>query len=152
MGGRSHDTTNLTDKISVSWQQNPPSTSWSRGCFDLLVISQVLDLASMDYQLTSGSCEQLQVTAPEGSPLTRAPHILQVLNVRDFGNPSNSTTGSRRFRLILSDGVHYIQSVLATISNLVPLVVSGHIQKNTVIMTSSVIPATVLREGLPSRR
>ena len=89
----------------------------------------------MDFQLTSGSCEQLQVTAPDDSPLARAPHILQVLLVKQIDN-AGTTTGTRWFRMILSDGVHFIQGVLASALN--PVVESGSLTRNTIVIISSV--------------
>jgi replication factor A1 len=99
----------------------------------------------MDFQLTSGSCEQLQVTAPDDSPLARAPHILQVLALKNLGNPGRS-----RFRMILSDGVHFIQSLLTYALN--PVVESGHIARNTIIIVSSVDLPRVSVPGHPVRR
>ena len=91
----------------------------------------------MDFQLTSGSCEQLQLTAPDDSPLTEAPHILQILGLKEVSNAN-----TKRYRMLLSDGAYYIQSMLSTALN--PDVENGRVQKHGIVIVSQVRFANVL--------
>ncbi|KAH6599691.1 hypothetical protein BASA50_002827 [Batrachochytrium salamandrivorans] len=61
---------------------------------------------------------------PEGSPFPEA--IVQVLNIKKVPS-GNGQPGMERFRLMISDGVNYIQSMIA--SQLNELVSSGSITK-----------------------
>ncbi|PFH54257.1 hypothetical protein AMATHDRAFT_72762 [Amanita thiersii Skay4041] len=65
----------------------------------------------MSHQLSVGSCLRLHSAAAD-DVLLNAPHILQVLSTKKV-NPS-ATGPVDRFRIILSDGTHFIQAMLAT--------------------------------------
>ncbi|KAF8725648.1 hypothetical protein HU200_020190 [Digitaria exilis] len=57
--------------------------------------------------------------------------VLQVADVRKVPNPQKNPAAAERFRMALSDGVHTMQSMLATAIN--PLVLNGVIQRGSVI-------------------
>ncbi|KAJ7182582.1 hypothetical protein C8R43DRAFT_911065, partial [Mycena crocata] len=78
-------------------------------------------------QLTAGSCKALQNATPGDASLFEATHTLQLLSVRLVS--SNSTSAIDRFRIIVSDGEHFIQAMLATQLN--HLVETIH--KNTIV-------------------
>ncbi|KAJ6618842.1 replication factor-A protein 1 [Mycena sp. CBHHK59/15] len=79
-------------------------------------------------QLSSGSCEALQNAAPGDSSLFDATHRLQLLSVRLV---TSNTTAVDRYRIIISDGIHFIQAMLATQLN--DLVRDNEIRKNTIV-------------------
>jgi replication factor A1 len=81
------------------------------------------------YNLSNGICTLYQ-TADQGDPEVFAKeHILQVLSVKKV-DPKNPAA-SDRYRLIISDGIHFIQAMLATQHN--NLVTSKAIDKNVVV-------------------
>ncbi|KAJ7112422.1 hypothetical protein C8R43DRAFT_1099590 [Mycena crocata] len=80
-------------------------------------------------QLTAGSCEGLQNAAPGDASRFDATHTLQLLSVRSVN--SNTTSTVDRYRIIISDGVHFIQAMLATQLN--HLVTDNEIRKNTIV-------------------
>ncbi|KAF8205770.1 hypothetical protein K438DRAFT_1818495 [Mycena galopus ATCC 62051] len=73
-------------------------------------------------QLTAGSCLGLHVAAPGDTSLFDATHTLQLLSVRSCRD---------RYRIIVSDGEHFIQAMLATQLN--GLVKDEVIKKNSII-------------------
>ncbi|KAJ6490618.1 replication factor-A C terminal domain-containing protein [Mycena vitilis] len=83
----------------------------------------------MVVQLTAGSCIGLQNAAPGDASLFDATHTLQLLSVRLVG--SNTTSTVDRYRIIVSDGEHFIQAMLATQLN--HLVKDDQIKKNTIV-------------------
>ncbi|KAJ6525476.1 hypothetical protein DFH09DRAFT_1188504 [Mycena vulgaris] len=80
-------------------------------------------------QLTTGSCEALQNAAPGDASLFDATHTLQLLSIRLVN--SNGTSAVDRYRIIVSDGEHFIQAMLATQLN--HLVKDEEISKNTIV-------------------
>lgn len=60
------------------------------------------------FQLTSGSCVQLQLSSYDEESYTKE-HVIQFLSVKRVG-----LGNSDRYRLIISDGTHFIQAMLAT--------------------------------------
>ncbi|KAF8798141.1 replication factor-a protein [Phlegmacium glaucopus] len=78
----------------------------------------------MAFQLTAGSCEMLQNATPEDVDVFNTPHTVQFLSIKKVvQNPSNPTPD--RYRIIMSDGIHYMQAMLATQLN-------GMVQENTI--------------------
>ncbi|KAF8725644.1 hypothetical protein HU200_020186 [Digitaria exilis] len=57
--------------------------------------------------------------------------VLQVVDVVKVGNPQRNPAAVERFRMVLSDGVHSVQCMLATTIN--PLVRDGAIKQGSVI-------------------
>ncbi|KAM6501844.1 Replication factor-A protein 1, N-terminal domain containing protein, partial [Amanita muscaria] len=62
------------------------------------------------YQLSPGSCQRLHDTVSPYDPILNQPHILQILAIKAL----TSANSVDRYRVILSDGVHFIQAVFAT--------------------------------------
>ncbi|KIY50750.1 replication factor-a protein [Fistulina hepatica ATCC 64428] len=85
--------------------------------------------------LTEGICEKLQsIEANKPSDLLNGSHVVQVISVKPV--TSQSGTNPPRYRVILSDGVHFIQAMLATQLNdfIDPEDESkGSLKKNTII-------------------
>ncbi|KAJ6502115.1 hypothetical protein C8R45DRAFT_861868 [Mycena sanguinolenta] len=79
-------------------------------------------------QLTAGSCFGLHNAAPEDTSLFDNTHTLQVLSVKSVNSPNSNVD---RYRIIVSDGEHFIQAMLATQLN--PLVKEGDIKKNSIV-------------------
>ncbi|WVZ95831.1 hypothetical protein U9M48_041545 [Paspalum notatum var. saurae] len=80
----------------------------------------------MAAQLTTGAVAALTEHVDGNGTLQP---VLQVMDVRPV--PSKQNPSSERFRMVLSDGVHTLQSMLATAEN--PRVHDGTIKKGTVI-------------------
>jgi replication factor A1 len=77
----------------------------------------------MDWQLTKGICEKLMTidVAATDDELYQTRPIVQLLSVKRI-NPAGSgvAAATDRYRVIVSDGVHFIQAMLATqLNNLV---------------------------------
>ncbi|WWC88776.1 uncharacterized protein L201_003689 [Kwoniella dendrophila CBS 6074] len=86
--------------------------------------------------LTAGFCELVfnSAEAPEG-----VEPILQILSVKKINAPGAS--GQDRYRLILSDGKHFIQAMIATQLN--PMVESKEIDKNVLIKLTGYVTNAV---------
>ncbi|KIL69845.1 hypothetical protein M378DRAFT_68419 [Amanita muscaria Koide BX008] len=65
------------------------------------------------HQLTAGSCQRLHNTVSSDAPILSQPHIMQILSIKVV-NPTANANSVDRYRMIMSDGVHYIQAMLAT--------------------------------------
>ncbi|KAG5645082.1 hypothetical protein DXG03_007173 [Asterophora parasitica] len=63
-------------------------------------------------QLTAGCCARLATAPPENEELFNGPHTVQFLSIKkvNAGNPG----GVDRFRIIMSDGINFLQAMLAT--------------------------------------
>ncbi|EAU88740.1 replication factor-A protein 1 [Coprinopsis cinerea okayama7 len=88
-------------------------------------------MSTTDVQLTAGSCERLQFANPQDASVFESPHTIQFLSIKkvNTANP-NSNAPVDRYRIIISDGVHFIQAMLATQLN--ELVQNNSIGKHTV--------------------
>ncbi|KAF6764012.1 hypothetical protein DFP72DRAFT_873992 [Ephemerocybe angulata] len=88
----------------------------------------------MAFQLSTGSCEKLQTAPQNDTSVYEAPHTLQFLSVKKVHGATASGTPNQpppdRYRIILSDGVHFIQAMLATQLN--HLILDGQLQRNYV--------------------
>ncbi|KAJ7481204.1 hypothetical protein B0H11DRAFT_2024671 [Mycena galericulata] len=80
-------------------------------------------------QLSGGSCSALQNADPSDTSLFDSPHTLQLLSLKHVN--SNATSTVDRYRIIISDGEHFIQAMLATQLN--NLVQENEIRKNTIV-------------------
>ena len=61
-----------------------------------------------------------------------AGYTVQILSIKKVTTPASRSTGAvDRFRVIISDGVHFAQAMLATQLN--RLVLENHILRNTVV-------------------
>ncbi|KAK7040919.1 60S acidic ribosomal protein P1 [Paramarasmius palmivorus] len=83
----------------------------------------------MSYQLEEGIIERLHEAEPTDEQLFTAPHVLQVLSVKQVG----ANGAQDRHRVILSDGAHFLQAMLATQLN--HMLSDELLTKNTIIVT-----------------
>ncbi|KAF7322414.1 Replication protein A subunit [Mycena chlorophos] len=79
--------------------------------------------------LSQGGCKQLHSAGPDDVDIFEATYTLQVLSVKSVAN--NTTTGQDRFRIIVSDGINFVQAMLATQLN--SLVAEESIKKHTIL-------------------
>ena len=88
---------------------------------------------TMSSELTGGICERIHniKSDEEQELLTQTTPTLQILSIKKVNNTSSSTSPDR-WRIILSDGVHFLQGMLATQLN--KLVEDNVIGKNTIIV------------------
>lgn len=82
-------------------------------------------------QLTAGSCARLHHATPEDEDLFNSPHTVQFLSIKKV-TPTSTTNNPSvdRYRIILSDGINFVQAMLATQLN--HLVQENAIGKHTV--------------------
>ncbi|KAI0093894.1 replication factor-A protein 1 [Irpex rosettiformis] len=85
----------------------------------------------MSFQLTSGICERIHniKNDEEQEALTQTTPTLQVLSIKKVGP---STTAADRYRVIVSDGEHFLQAMLATQLN--KFVEDDEVVKNSIIV------------------
>jgi replication factor A1 len=83
------------------------------------------------HELTSGSCVRIH-NATSDDPVFDDNHVLQILSIKPISIPTPNAVP--RFRIILSDGVHYVQAMLANQLN--RYVQDQQIQKHSVIQVS----------------
>lgn len=104
------------------------SSSTTATSHDLLSASSSSLPTMPTHQLTAGICSRLNETEHSEELLSSKP-IVQILSVKRVG----STAGPNpidRYRIIVSDGEHFLQSMLATQLN--HFVDDGQIIKNTI--------------------
>jgi replication factor A1 len=85
-----------------------------------------------DIQLSGGVCERL-ISTDAGEDFLAMPHRLQVLGIKQVANNKGTPATNDRHRFIISDGVHFMQSMLATQLN--HLIEQKQIDKYNVIET-----------------
>jgi replication factor A1 len=82
-------------------------------------------------QLSGGICLRLYNSQTGDDDLFNAGHTVQFLSIKQVTpTTSFSNTALDRYRIIISDGEHFLQAMLATQLN--PLVHDNSIGKNTV--------------------
>ncbi|KAJ3506293.1 hypothetical protein NMY22_g17301 [Coprinellus aureogranulatus] len=85
---------------------------------------------SSEFQLSAGSCKRLQTAPHSDDTVYDSPHTIQFLSIKKV-NSTNANGGPlERYRIIVSDGIHFIQAMLATQLN--SLVNEQTITRNTV--------------------
>lgn len=101
--------------------------------------------------LSSGSVKILQKASPEDVDLFDHEYTLQFLSIKKVGNNANAPTSAppERYRLIISDGEHYMQAMLATQLN--DLVQENSITKNTVAVVDKLTCNYVQEKRCASR-
>lgn len=84
-----------------------------------------------EHQLTAGVCSRLN-DVELSDDLTNSMPIVQILSVKKVGSVNSSGAASTpdRYRIIVSDGESFLQSMLATQLN--HFVDEGQINKNTI--------------------
>jgi len=87
---------------------------------------------AMPHQLSVGSCKLFQSVTPEDVDVFSSEHTVQLLSIKKVGNnPTASGPAPDRYRIIMSDGMNYMQAMLATQLN--EMVQQDLIRKNTVV-------------------
>jgi len=86
-------------------------------------------------QLSGGLCQRLQ-TAQAGDDIFDEPHTVQFLSVKKVQPAPGAQAANDRYRIIISDGEHFLQSMLATQLN--HMVTDEQIGKNTVAVIEKV--------------
>ena len=84
------------------------------------------------YELTSGSCVRFHNATSQYDPAFDDNHVLQILAIKPIS--LSDPNAEPRFRIILSDGVHYVQAMLGIQLN--KYVLDQQIQKYSVIQAS----------------
>lgn len=90
------------------------------------------------YQLTTGSCARIYASAQD-DPVLGEDHVLQILSIKPVNPAAPGSTP--RYRIIVSDGLHYVQAMLATQLN--QCVQEQQIKKHSVIQVSKMSCNTV---------
>lgn len=85
-------------------------------------------------QLSAGICARLNEASPAEIDELGSGYTVQLLSIKKVMNQTTSTVAAPidRYRIILSDGVHFVQAMLATQLN--ELVSRGDITKNTIVV------------------
>lgn len=83
-------------------------------------------------QLTSGICSRLNEASPPEIDELGAGYTVQLLSIKKVTANSATAAAIDRYRIIISDGVHFVQAMLATQLN--DLVANGDITKNSVVV------------------
>ena len=78
--------------------------------------------STMAFQLSTGSVELLQNARPEDVDVFNTPHVMQFLSIQPVSQHPTGLTPDR-YRVIMSDGIHFMQAILATQLN-------GMVQEN----------------------
>ncbi|KAJ3724739.1 hypothetical protein C8R42DRAFT_640675 [Lentinula raphanica] len=86
----------------------------------------------MSFQLDTGICQQINSPTFNDDELRDRSLTLQVVSLKKVGKHQEDThLPSDRYRIVLSDGAHLLQAVLATQLN--DMVVEGNLKKYTVV-------------------
>ncbi|KAH7923565.1 replication factor-a protein [Leucogyrophana mollusca] len=84
-------------------------------------------------QLSSGICLRLSEASPSDIENIGTGHTVQLLSIKKVTPTTNTAAPAvDRYRIIISDGVHFVQAMLATQLN--DLVANNEIGKNTVVI------------------
>ncbi|KAL4067797.1 hypothetical protein V8B97DRAFT_1940400 [Scleroderma yunnanense] len=83
-------------------------------------------------QLTSGICSRLNEASPSEIEELGAGYTVQLLSIKKVTANSTTAAAIDRYRIIISDGVHFVQAMLATQLN--NLVTNEEITKNSVVV------------------
>ena len=89
---------------------------------------------NMSYQLSGGTLKKL-LNSGDDDALWQAGHTFQILSLKKVAG-AREGNGPDRYRLIISDGEQYVQSMLAT--QLSHMVEDRQLQKNTIIQADKV--------------
>lgn len=81
-------------------------------------------------QLSTGSIKLFQVADPNDAQVFNSEYTLQFLSIKKVGSNTAPSAPPERYRIIISDGVHYMQAMLATQLN--DMVHDNSITRNTI--------------------
>ncbi|KAG6833645.1 hypothetical protein H0H87_002841 [Tephrocybe sp. NHM501043] len=82
-------------------------------------------------QLSAGICARLHGASPDDDDLFTGPHIVQFLSIKKVSGGNSGNTVDR-YRIIVSDGINFVQAMLATQLN--SMVHDATIGKHTVVV------------------
>jgi replication factor A1 len=83
-------------------------------------------------QLTEGICQKLNTGSKDDESLWNSKPTVQLLSLKKVNAGSTGGTANDRYRIILSDGQHFLQAMLATQLN--HLVDDDRVGKNTIMI------------------
>ncbi|KAG6372888.1 hypothetical protein JVT61DRAFT_7323 [Boletus reticuloceps] len=83
-------------------------------------------------QLSAGVCARLSEAAPDEVDGLGAGYTVQLLSIKKVNQTTSAAPAIDRYRIIFSDGVHFVQAMLATQLN--DLVSRGEIIKNSIVV------------------
>lgn len=93
----------------------------------------------VDYHLSAGACARITQASPDDQEAWGMQPTVQFLSIKKL--PNSSPMNPDRYRLIISDGVHFVQAMLATQLN--EMVENNTIKKHSVVVleryTSNVV-------------
>ena len=103
----------------------------------------------MSQQLSAGICARLSEASPEEIEELGSGYAVQLLSIKKVNQTTSAVSTVDRYRIILSDGVHFVQAMLATQLN--DLVSRGEIVKNSIVVVDKLTCNFVQdkRSGLP---
>src|SRR6266481_1267672 len=86
----------------------------------------------VDYHLSAGACAQITQARLEDEVAWNMQPTVQFLSIKKLLNSKpGDTSAPDRYRLIISDGVHFVQAMLATQLN--ELVENNKVTKHSVV-------------------
>ncbi|KAI8825732.1 uncharacterized protein EV422DRAFT_513990 [Fimicolochytrium jonesii] len=97
------------------------------------------------FQLTQG-CLQAAYGETQAAPTSYPEATVQILNIKQIQTPAGGSGGPDRWRLIISDGVHFMQAMLATQLN--GYVTSQELKKYGVIKLKRYLCNTVAQKRI----
>lgn len=83
----------------------------------------------MTHQLSAGSCVKLLSARSDDASVFESQHTVQILSFKKVSNATSVAT-PERYRIIMSDGVNYMQAMLATQLN--NLITDNIVGKNSI--------------------
>jgi replication factor A1 len=109
---------------------------------------------SSDPTLSGGICQKLHSVDSNDESVWSSKPTLQFLSIKKVvpgANPSsnNPNAATDRYRIIISDGVHFLQAMLATQLN--HLVEEDRIGKNTIALIENMSCQTIMDKRSVSR-
>ncbi|KAF8558347.1 replication factor-A protein 1 [Imleria badia] len=83
-------------------------------------------------QLSAGICTRLNEASPDEIDALGSGYTVQLLSIKKVNQTTSAVASIDRYRIIISDGVHFVQAMLATQLN--DLVGRGDIVKNSIVV------------------
>lgn len=83
-------------------------------------------------QLSAGICARLSEASPDEIDELGSGYTVQLLSIKKVNQTTSAVASIDRYRIIISDGVHFVQAMLATQLN--DLVARGDIVKNSIVV------------------
>lgn len=83
-------------------------------------------------QLSAGICTRLNEASETEIDELSSGHTVQLLSIKKVNSSTATASATDRYRVIISDGVHFVQAMIATQLN--ELVSKGDLLKNTIVI------------------